>query len=115
MINAIKRFFLNIYIKRIAFPKFNEGNIKRYFIDYSGKVQKVGFRDQIRILAEILKITGYIRNISNNRVITEIQGPQEKLDFLVRVINEEKRFRLDEVKLEEIIPVQENRFVIIKI
>ena len=116
MINAIKKIFLIKYVNRLSFPKFSEENVKRYHIDFFGKVQRVGFRDQLRLFAEKLKLTGYVRNISTNRVITEIQGPKEKLDFLVEAIKNEKRFILNEVNIEEISLVDnEKKFTIIKI
>lgn len=116
MINAIKKIFLIKYVNKLSFPKFNELELDRYYIKFTGKVQRVGFRDQLRLLAEKLDISGYVRNISNNTVITEIQGPKEKLIFLVNAIVNEKRFILDEVEISEIGLIDnDSKFNIIKI
>ena len=49
-------------------------SMKRYYIIYSGQVQGVGFRWKLVQIAHKYNLTGYVRNLSNGDVETEIQG-----------------------------------------
>lgn len=48
--------------------------MKRYYIIYSGQVQGVGFRWRLTQIARKYNLTGYVRNLSNGDVETEVQG-----------------------------------------
>ena len=48
--------------------------MKRYHIVYSGQVQGVGFRWRLMQIANKYNLTGYVRNLSNGNVETEVQG-----------------------------------------
>ena len=48
--------------------------MKRYYIVYSGQVQGVGFRWRLMQIANKYNLTGYVRNLSNGNVETEVQG-----------------------------------------
>ena len=48
--------------------------MKRYFITYTGQVQGVGFRWKLMHIAHKYNLTGYVKNLSNGDVITEVQG-----------------------------------------
>ena len=48
--------------------------MKRYYILYSGQVQGVGFRWRLMQIAKKYNLTGYVRNLSNGNVETEVQG-----------------------------------------
>lgn len=115
MMKLIKNFFLKKYVNRLDFPEFKEDRLIRYHLVFIGKVQNVGFRDQIRLFSEKLDLTGYVRNICKNKVICEIQGTKEKLDFLVNAVKNEKRFVLNEINQSIIFPITEEEFIIIKI
>ena len=116
MIKAIKNLFLKGYILKHKIPLIKEDSLIRLHLVFIGKVQRVGFRDQIRIMAEMMNITGYVRNIGTNKVVSELQGNKEYLDFLVKVIKAEKRFILESVLIDQIgIVNKEMKFVIIKI
>ena len=61
--------------------------MKRYYIIYEGQVQGVGFRGHIIRLAREYGLTGYVRNLSNGKVVCEVQG--ENVDeFLNDSIND---------------------------
>ena len=49
-------------------------NKKRYYVVFIGRVQNVGFRWTVRMVAQSLGYTGWIRNLSNGNVDMEIQG-----------------------------------------
>ena len=48
--------------------------MKRYYIVYSGQVQGVGFRWRLMQIANKYNLTGYVRNLANGNVETEVQG-----------------------------------------
>lgn len=48
--------------------------MKRYYIVYKGQVQGVGFRWKLTQIAKKYNLTGYVRNLDNGDVETEIQG-----------------------------------------
>ena len=48
--------------------------MKRYYIVYSGQVQGVGFRWTLMQIAHKYNLTGYVRNMDNGNVETEVQG-----------------------------------------
>ena len=48
--------------------------MKRYYIIYKGQVQGVGFRWRLMQIAYKYNLTGYVRNLDNGDVETEIQG-----------------------------------------
>lgn len=48
--------------------------MKRYLIIYKGQVQGVGFRWKLTQIAKLYNLTGYVKNLDNGNVITEVQG-----------------------------------------
>lgn len=48
--------------------------MKRYLIIYKGRVQGVGFRWRLCQIAHKYNLTGYVKNLVNGDVITEVQG-----------------------------------------
>lgn len=60
--------------------------MKRYWVDYSGYVQGVGFRWFVSQNARRLGLTGFVRNLDNGHVQVEVQGAPEAIDhFLARL------------------------------
>ncbi len=51
----------------------------------SGFVQGVGFRQFVKYHAQKLGVTGWIRNLSDERVEAVLQGDKEKLNTLVNI------------------------------
>ena len=48
--------------------------MKRYYIIYKGQVQGVGFRWRLMQIAHKYNLTGYVVNLDNGNVATEVQG-----------------------------------------
>ena len=60
----------------------------RAHIFYSGRVQGVGFRYTAERLALGLRLTGWVKNLSDNRVELLCEGPKETIEELLRRIRE---------------------------
>lgn len=58
--------------------------MKRVHLFISGRVQGVFFRAHTRDLALRLGLTGFARNLPDGRVEVVAEGPEEKLQELVR-------------------------------
>lgn len=53
--------------------------MKRYHIIFKGRVQGVGFRFQIKILADRMGVTGTVRNMYDGSVEVYVQGVENQL------------------------------------
>lgn len=75
----------------------------RYYIIVDGRVQGVGFRFRVSMLAADLKLTGWVRNLDNGMVEMEIQGTEENTNrFFQRLIGGEERFiRIDDYSVKD--------------
>ena len=83
-------------------------NKKRYYVVFIGRVQNVGFRWTVRMVAQSLGYTGWIRNLSNGNVDMEIQGSYLDInDFIRRVKQDSRWIRIDDYSVMEI-EVREN-------
>lgn len=61
---------------------------KRIHIFYSGRVQGVGFRFTAENLANNLKITGWVKNLSDARVEILAEGEESALrDYIFKIKN----------------------------
>lgn len=49
----------------------------------SGRVQGVGYRDSMRMVAQALDVTGWVRNLANSDVEAVVQGDEAAIDRLV--------------------------------
>lgn len=49
----------------------------------TGRVQGVWYRESLREAADALKITGWVRNLSDGSVEAVIQGPAERVEALI--------------------------------
>ena len=53
---------------------------------YRGMVQGVGFRYTVRRIAARFRVTGYVRNLSDGRVLLVAEGPAEELDRFLEAV-----------------------------
>ena len=56
-------------------------------IFYSGTVQGVGFRYTVERCAVILKLTGWVKNLSDGRVEILVEGSQEDIEKFLRQVD----------------------------
>ena len=86
----------------VELPEFVSGTVRRYRVNFSGRVQKVGFRLEVCELAGRLGLTGWCRNLENGDVLAEFQGPTERIDFLISFMESLKRIKIREKTVEEV-------------
>ncbi len=58
--------------------------IKQYHLFISGRVQGVGYRLSAYDKGRQLGLTGWVRNLPDGRVEMLIEGPEEKLQHMVK-------------------------------
>ncbi len=61
---------------------------KRVHIVVSGKVQGVFFRSNIKKLADELKVSGYVRNIDDDKIEAVFEGDVKPIESLVEFCKE---------------------------
>lgn len=75
----------------------------RYYIIFKGRVQGVGFRFTLCNIANKYDITGWVKNLDNGDVATEIQGDEENVNLLLKEIFNSKGFiRIDDYAIKKI-------------
>ena len=83
--------------------------MKRYYIIFKGRVQGVGFRWKLMMLAKEYNLTGYARNLDNGDVEVEVQG--EDIDtFFKETFSKDHFIRIDDYAIKEIpiVPYEKN-------
>ena len=82
--------------------------MKRYYIIYKGRVQGVGFRWKLTMIASQYNLTGFVKNLDNGDVITEVQG--EGVDeFVKQSLGKDNFVRIDDYSIKEIDLVENER------
>ncbi|MBQ6519084.1 MAG: acylphosphatase [Anaerolineaceae bacterium] len=91
-----------------------EDTITRWHVYFSGEVQGVGFRFTSQHFAQRLGLTGWVRNLHDDRVEMEAQGPRSALQMLTEQLQSAPPIRIENIEIEEV-PVKEGekRFSIV--
>lgn len=112
---AIRNNYVINQVENIVLPNFECSNTTRKKFIFIGRVQKVGFRFEVSLLAKKLGLTGWVKNTPQGEVEAEIQGEKDKIDFLVQFMKSLKRIKIIEIE-EQIIDIVciEDEFIIIK-
>lgn len=85
----------------------------RKHIVVSGRVQGVGFRYHTKLLAEGFRLTGWVRNLDNDDVEMEVQGPEQVIEQFLSQLNKRSPFiRVDHIEMEEMAEIHESSFEI---
>ena len=103
IMDRIKRFRDNYVInqvKKATFPDFETDTIKRYRIVFSSRVQRVGFRLEVLELAKRLNLTGFCKNLEDGKVLVELQGASNKIDYLLSFMESLKRIKISDKTIE---------------
>lgn len=108
--------FLDKYMKspaeKIDNEIFPEDAIKRYNIVFSGLVQGVGFRYETWAIAQKLGLAGFVQNESDGTVYAEVQGPENKILYLMDCLQSIPRIHIEKIKMDEMDVKQETDFEI---
>ena len=72
--------------------------MKRYQIKFTGRVQRVGFRYSMTQLATTYSCTGWVRNLSDGSVLTEIQGDEISINKVLEEIQNIKYITIDDIE-----------------
>ena len=91
-------------------PEFEPSILCRYGIRFSGRVQNVGFRLEVAELAKNLGLTGYCENLPDGDVYAELQGPQNRILYLVSFLESLVRIRITDKKIEKLPLLEEVGF-----
>jgi acylphosphatase len=59
----------------------------RYTIQFTGRVQGVGFRATTRSMARKFDVAGWVRNEHDGSVVCAVEGKAEELDRFVKKVN----------------------------
>ena len=105
-IKKVKNGYVIRQAKKAPLPQFGKDAVVRRHYIFKGRVQKVGFRIEVIELAKRRGLTGWVNNLENGDVEAELQGPKNKIDFLVSFMESLKRIKITEKVVREI-PVDE--------
>lgn len=73
----------------------------RRHIYFSGMVQGVGFRYRAMHAAQSLGLTGWVRNLWDERVEMEVQGDEESIERMIRQLEEGHFIHITGIEAEE--------------
>ena len=94
--------YVSAQVRRVRLPIFASSPLCRRRVRFSGRVQKVGFRQEVTEPALRLELTGFCRNLENGDVLAEFQGPANKITFLLSFMDSLKRIRIRRKVVEDL-------------
>ena len=116
-LRKLKKFrnqFIIKKVRKIVLPHFDEDQVVRYTCLITGHVQHRGLRLELDHLAHRLKLTGYIKNKPQGEIELEVQGPENKVLFLLDSMLKVKRVTIKSHQREAIdIDLKETTFELI--
>ena len=74
----------------------------RKHIFFSGNVQGVGFRYRSFYIAQDMGVTGWVRNLWDDRVEMEVQGTREEIREMVERLSQQSFVEIEGIESEEI-------------
>lgn len=78
--------------------------------NFTGRVQRVGFRDRALHGATSLGLTGWVRNESDGSVSMEVQGLEVSINKLLVYINQSKYIEIDRIRSKDIPVVPDEKY-----
>ena len=111
----MRELFKNLFSRENEYEKVEPIDIEnavRKSITVSGRVQGVGFRFFTQQTAINLRITGWVKNLSDGDVTMEVQGTPQQLDALITRLKQGNGYsKVVQMKITDL-PVEkgENKF-----
>lgn len=87
----------------------NEKIIRKKVFVY-GAVQGVGFRYRAEHAANMLGVTGWVRNEPDGSVLLEVQGTDEQIDKVLAMVNQGTYVNIDRITANQI-PIEERVWI----
>lgn len=114
----VKKMQKDYVVKKVAnidMPTFKEEPITREHIVFKGRVQKIGFRMEMNLIAQRIGLTGWVKNNESGSVEAEVQGEKNKIDYLKDQMKSLKRAKVVNIETN-VIPVIENEksFIVLR-
>lgn len=85
-------------------------NRERRHIFFSGRVQGVGFRYQAYYFAKQLNLTGWVKNLNDDRVEMEVQGSANRIDLLIQSLKEARFIQIEDIASRSLPVILESEF-----
>jgi acylphosphatase len=81
--------------------------VVRYRMNYTGRVQGVGFRYKANMIANHYSLTGFVKNEYDGSVTVEVQGSEQEIYMFMKNIAQDHWIVIDNLNKEKI-PVEED-------
>ena len=81
--------------------------IRKHFY-FSGRVQGVGFRYRSYYIAQSMGLTGWVKNLWDDRVEMEVQGSEVSIREMLARIQQQRWINVTDMEITEI-PCEEER------
>ena len=94
---------------QVPLPEFGDSPRVRRRVRFSGRVQNVGFRMEVCQLSSRLGLTGWCENLPDGDVLAELQGPENRILFVISFMESLKRICITEKRMEALPPVPGER------
>lgn len=85
----------------------------RRHIYFSGMVQGVGFRYRSTYLAQSRNLTGWVKNLWDDRVEMEVQGEESDIERFLEDLRGQRFLSIDHMEMAEIPCVKESKFKVV--
>lgn len=114
-LKEMRRQYLIHKVTKVQIPEFKDGNIVRKKLTFSGKVQNVGFRLETHEIGKRIGLKGWVKNKEDGTVETEVEGEEEKINYLINHLKSIRRASVKGVLIEEqeVVGEDEGEFKII--
>lgn len=83
--------------------------IRKHFY-FSGRVQGVGFRYRSYYIAQDMGLTGWVRNLWDDRVEMEVQGTRDEIREMVERISQQHFVEIVDIESKEVPLEEESSF-----
>ncbi len=96
-------------IKKITLPIFEKEEIVRKKITFTGKVKRVGFRNEVILICNHVGVVGFIYNTKTG-VNGELEGTEKQIDYVISHLKNIPRFIIKDIVCESVSIINEKKF-----